>query len=268
MTLSQSFRLGLALLLVTTGWAGKLDGDSVSGGDFDHGHSLLATVLTQHVRRGWVDYTALKANPKPLKDYLKVLASIKKADFDTWPEPERLAFHINLYNASTLELVIDNYPINSIKRVGGWFTSPWKLPVVSLFGEKITLHTLEHDIIRKQFNEPRVHFALVCAAVGCPPLRSEPFQADDLYAQLIDQGREFFANPTKNRVDPKSKTLWLSPIFKWFEEDFTRDGQTVFDVARFHLPPDVASLLVTEGFHIEYTTYNWALNDIRNAGAK
>ena len=163
----------------------------------DHSHQLFGQVLDQFVRGGLVDYAKLKADPKDLTRYLDELASVPKSEFEKWEQPEQLAFLINLYNAQTLKLVIEHYPVKSIKKIGNILKGPWDQRVVRLWGETVTLNTLEHEILRKDYDEPRIHFALVCAAHGCPPLRKEPYVAERLNSQLEDQGRAFFSNAAK-----------------------------------------------------------------------
>ncbi|MGH7856506.1 MAG: DUF547 domain-containing protein, partial [Candidatus Binatia bacterium] len=183
---------------------------------FDRTHDLYASVLERFVDEGLVDYAALQKSPGDLDRYLDSLARVAEAELRDWPEPDRIAFLLNLYNVQTLRLILDHYPVDSIKDIGGFFRGPWRQPVVRLFGETITLDDLEHGILRKQYREPRIHFALVCAARGCPALRREPYVGDRLDAQLDDQGRRFLSEPGKNRFDPAEGVLHLSPIFKWF----------------------------------------------------
>ena len=139
-------------------------------------------LLKTFVEDGRVDYQGLKADPAPLMTHLILAGRVPVAEFNSWAEPQRLAFLINLYNASTLQLILDHYPLKSIKEIGNVFKGPWDQPIVPMFGKTITLNELEHGIIRKQYNEPRVHLALVCAARGCPVLRSEIYTAEKLEA--------------------------------------------------------------------------------------
>ena len=144
---------------------------SARASEFNHSHKLYANGLKQYVKGGLVDYSELKSNPNELRSYLDQTATVSEADFNSWTQERRLAFLINLYNAGALLLIIDHYPVASIKDIAADSKGQWELPVVSLFGEKITLNHLEHGIIRKSYDEPRVHFALVCAALGCPSLK-------------------------------------------------------------------------------------------------
>lgn len=228
---------------------------------FDHAHAALDGVLKQNVRDGLVNYAALKAAPGPLDAYLAALAAVPEAEFNAWGEPQRLAFLINLYNAATLKLILDKYPLKSIRSIGLLPGAAWKLEGVSLFGKKISLDGLEHGIIRKNYRDARVHFALVCAARGCPPLRADAFVGARLDAQLDEQGRVFMGQSEKNRVDAAKRVLHLSPIFKWFSGDFeAASGSVVKFVAPF-FPEAARDALAGGEFKIEYTDYDWSLND-------
>lgn len=231
--------------------------------DFDHSHALLAKVLRAFVEDGSVDYTGLEQNPADLKAYLGQLASISGTEFGRWSGPEQIAFLCNLYNAATLQLIIDHYPVESIKKIGGRWKGPWKQEVVNLFGGKVTLDHIEHDLIRKDYKEPRVHFALVCAARSCPPLRGEPYTPEKLDEQLEDQGRIFMNTPSKNRVDLENRTVYLSKIFQWFSGDFEEASGSVPAFVRPYFPEDISRQLEEGKFAVEYTDYDWALNDLK-----
>lgn len=229
--------------------------------DFDHSHAAFTKILETNVDNGRVDYEAIKRAPEPLSSYLDTLASVTENEYNDWSEKRRLAFLINLYNAATIKLVVDNYPVKSIKRIGGFLKGPWDQRVVPLFGERVTLNHIEHDRIRARFNEPRVHFALVCASIGCPPLRAEAFTADELESQLDDQGRTFMANIKKNRVDAASGSLYLSPVFKWFKEDFTQQAGSVERFVAPYLPSEADREAALSGkLKVRYTDYDWSLN--------
>lgn len=224
-------------------------------------HDALAAALARHVREGRVDYAALKARPAELDRYLGSMAAVSKAEFDRWAEPERLAFLINAYNAWTLRLILDHHPVQSIKDIGSFLRGPWDIPLVKLFGGTTTLNTLEHDIIRKEFAEPRIHFALVCAAKGCPVLRSEAYTGEKLEGQLTDQTRLFLATPEKNRVDAAGRVVYLSPIFKWYGGDFEAKSGSVLAFLQPHWPGG-AGPVDSDGYKIRHTDYDWSLNGL------
>jgi len=246
----------LAILLLAALCAGAAD--------FDHSYAQFDAVLKKHVRNARVDYPALKAGRAPLDATLKQFGAVTEGEFGRWTQPQQLAFLINLYNAATLQLIIDHYPLRSIKDIGNILKGPWKQEVVPLLGHTTTLDYLEHGVLRKRYNEPRVHFAIVCASIGCPPLRAEAYTADRLDAQLADQGRAFLQTPEKNRVDAADGTLFLSPIFKWFSEDFEKkSGSVVAFVTPFFAPADQSVLRTRRDLKIRYTDYDWSLNDLK-----
>lgn len=217
---------------------------------------LFAQVLTSHVRDGHVDYSGLKADPSKLDAYLAQLAAV---DLPSLPERERFAAYINLYNAATIKLILDHFPVASIRDIGGLFGSPWKLPVVRTRAGTITLDALEHDILRKQFKDARLHAAINCASKGCPPLSSEPYEAARLDEQLDRAARAFVHAPDRARLT--GDTLFVSAIFDWFEADFGgADGVIAF--ALRHADPALREALAAHGGRIKlkYLPYDWSLN--------
>ena len=221
---------------------------------FDHSHVELSGVLKAYVdAEGMVNYSGLKANRSALDSYLAKTGAVKESEFDSWTRDQRLAFLINVYNAETLKLIIDHYPVKSIKKIGSLFGQPWDVKSVTLFGRKTTLNTIEHEILRPKYKEPRVHFVIVCAAMGCPPLRNEAFTAENLDEQLNARGRYFLSQENKNKLD--GNTLYLSPIFDWFTEDFTEKGSLQDYVASL-FPKDLKG----RKLKIKYTSYDWSLN--------
>ena len=227
--------------------------------EFGQTHALFTSVLTNYVKDARVDYAALKAQPQDLTRYLDQVAAVSKAEFKKWSEPEQIAFLANAYNAYTLRLIIDHYPLKSIKDIGSFFQGPWDQPVVRLFGETITLNTLEHKILRVDYAEPRLHFALVCAAKGCPPLRNEAYVGVRLNEQLNDQGKQFLAEAAKNRVEAAEHTVYLSPIFKCYAGDFEKKSGSVLAALKPYWP--AKPVAGYEEFEIRYTGYDWSLNE-------
>jgi hypothetical protein len=232
--------------------------------------------------QGIVNYTDLKADRKGLDAFVSSLAALDPELFGKWSDKEKIAFWINAYNALTLRAIIDNYPIkasffgglrfpqNSIRQIKG----VWDEIQFPVMGRKITLDNIEHDILRSQFDEPRIHVALVCAALGCPPLRNEPYISARLDSQLGDQARRFFKDPEKFRVDREEGRIYLSSIFKWFGGDFVKayrsnkgfpgKGETeraVLNFASNYLDRDEKSYLEKGGYSISYLPYDWTLNE-------
>jgi hypothetical protein len=253
------------LLAVTVSVAGVLAaGRFVQAAGFDQSHTVFDGVLKQYVTNGRVEYVALKSHPEKLNRYLGEVAKVSEFDFTQWGQSQQLAFVINAYNAYTLKLILDHYPIASIKDIGHFWSGPWDQPVVQLFGKRITLNALEHGILRKNYSEPRIHFALVCAAKGCPPLRREAYVASRMNEQLDDQARRFLADDSKNHVDVAHHMVFLSPIFKWYAEDFARNSGSVLEYIQPYWPKGGRDILGKMGYkhlQIRYTVYNWSLNE-------
>ncbi len=245
----------ILIVLLSALWGAK-----PSAWAFDHAHETYQAVLKKIVVQGLVDYQRLKKSPEDLNQYLNSTAAVPERIFRQWNESQQLAFLINLYNAQTLDLIISHYPVKSIKDIGHLFKGPWDQKVVRLFGQKQTLNYLEHDILRGQYNEPRIHFALVCASNGCPPLRDEPFMADNLEAQLTDQTKIFLQQKEKNRLDAANKILYLSPLFDWFEKDFLKHADSVQNYVIRYWPKKQAPLLKANHYKVKFTSYDWALN--------
>ena len=227
---------------------------------FDAASPRLAAVLKQYVKDSRVDYAGLRARPGDLNAYLDDAAAVARTEFKAWSQADQLAFLCNIYNAATLRLIIDHYPVGSIKEIGTLLKGPWDQPVVRLFGEVRTLDHLEHRVIRPGYAEPRIHVALVCAANGCPPLRSEPYVGARLEHQLADQARAFLADATKNRVVAAERTVYLSPIFDWYRRDFEQGSGSVLAALAPYWPEGTRAPGASDGFRIRYTEYDWSLN--------
>lgn len=252
MTKLNSILSGAAALLLTSAAA--------LAQSFDHSHAAFTEVLKTHVHGSKVDYAALKQSPGKLNAYLDTLAAVNKSQYDGWKKDQRMAFLINLYNAATLKLVIDHYPVKSIKDIGGVLKGPWKQDVVRLWGKKVTLDHVEHDLLRPGFNEPRIHFAVNCASIGCPDLRNEAFRATNLEKQLEEQTRAFLRDSSRNRLDAKSKTLHLSPIFKWFGEDFVKKSGSVEKFVAPYFNDTDKAVIQKGGLKVRHNDYDWKLN--------
>ena len=219
-------------------------------------HEAFTLLLKEVVSNGNVDYPALKKDPAVLQTVLQEMGAVSRTTYDAWPVDRQLAFLINLYNASTLALIVEHPPVKSIKDIGSVFRGPWDQRSVVLWGKKRTLNELEHDIIRKQFPKvPEIHFALVCAAKGCPPLRPEAYEEGSLRAQLREQRTLFLADSGKNRRDASKQTLYLSPIFKWYGNDFIATAGSIPAYLRPVWPE------VSDTWRLRYTRYDWSLNE-------
>jgi len=210
-----------------------------------------------------VDYDAFGRSA----EFQRYLTTLSEAQLDSLPESERLALWINAYNAYTIELINrhgERKSIRNINKTLGLFgrKGPWKERLAKVAGEDWTLGQIEQEIIRKRFPEPRIHFALVCAALGCPPLRTEAYVGGRLDGQLDDQALTFLLeSPRKNQVDPEAGVVLLSPIFDWYRDDFPSGPEGLGRFLGRYFPPGPArELLMGGGFEIEFTEYDWSLN--------
>jgi hypothetical protein len=223
-------------------------------------HSAFDRLLKAHVTAdGSVDYDAFARAPS----FPGYLDQLSRARPDALSREEQLAFWINAYNAYTIQLVNAHGERESIRNINKTLgvvkaMGPWKEEMVRAGGLVTSLDFVEHEIIRKRFAEPRIHFALVCAAVSCPPLRTEAYTGARLEAQLEDQARLFIArSPERNRIDVAAGTAYLSPIFGWFKDDFGDLGRFL---ARYVDDPAARALLQSGKFTIVETKYDWSLN--------
>jgi hypothetical protein len=226
-------------------------------------HGPFNALLQQHVRNGLVNYDAFRDAPV----FASYLATLASTDPSTLPRADQLAFWINAYNAYTIAQINAHSERKSIKNINKSFGfvkagGAWSEPMATVNGTRYTLDQIEHERIRPVFNEPRVHFALVCAALGCPPLRSEAYAADRLEVQLDDQARQFLLrSPTKNRVDPSSRAVYLSPIFDWYGKDFApNDRELQRWISRYWPEGAERALLEAGTARIRWTSYDWSLN--------
>jgi hypothetical protein len=206
-----------------------------------------------------VDYRELRRNPK----WKELVAAVENTDPDQLEtRNEQLAYWINVYNIFAMKLVASDYPMDSIKDLSGFLWPVWKLEAGTLRGRGYSLDQIEHTILRTM-GDPRIHTAIVCASISCPPLRREPYGAERLDAQLDDAARSFLANGRKGaRLDRGEGILYLSRIFSWFEVDFELKGGVLSFVAEY-LPEVDAGWIRRhrETLEIEYFDYDWRLND-------
>jgi len=263
-------RIALPVLLLL--WLGQ---PALAQQSFDHG--LWQLLLERHVklidegRASQVDYAGMAEDRQALDDYLQSLAGISEQAFSSWRDAEQLAFLINAYNAFTVELILTEYPnLESIRDLGSLFRSPWARRFIPLFGEQVSLDYIEHDLIRGPdgYGEPRIHFVVNCASIGCPALRQEVLVAEKLEQQLEEATRLFLADRSRNRLD--GNTLRISEIFDWYEEDFEQGWRGTNSVGQFlvvyqqalGLSDSVVAKLEQDDFRIRHLNYDWSLNSI------
>ncbi|GAA5317650.1 MAG: DUF547 domain-containing protein [Candidatus Pelagadaptatus aseana] len=248
----------------------------VAVADFDH--RVWHEIVNRHVvvlddgRASQVDYQAIAKERPLLRRYLKQLEQVAVPEFDQWDRPVQLAFLINAYNAWTVELILSRYPhLDSIKDIGSWFSSPWRREFIPLLGQRRSLDDIEHGLIRgsDRYNEPRIHFAVNCASIGCPALLAEAFEGHKLDQQLEQATQNFLKDASRNRF--RDGELQVSKIFDWYQQDFAEGWRGSQSLAEFlALYGDALGLsevqrqaLVSGDINIEFLDYDWGLNDVR-----
>lgn len=246
---------------------------------FDHSHKAWDALLKKHVvlvsggKASQMNYAGMAKDRAALKAYLDSLSKVSQAEFAAWSKPQRMAFLINAYNAFTVEKILTRYPdIKSIWDFGKIFGNPFKDKFFTLLGEPSYLDRIEHETLRKPgaYDEPRVHFAVNCASIGCPMLREEAYVAERLEQQLEEQAQRFLSDRTRNRLGPEGK-LEVSKIFDWFKEDWTSGYQGIGSREQFFakyaklLADDPRGQALAAGGKapITFLDYDWTLNDVR-----
>ena len=237
---------------------------------YDLYSDILQTVVDD---RGLVDYETLKSDPSKLNVLVEAIAAVDPESLESLPEADRIAFWINAYNILTIEAVVDHYPVKSIKDIGSFFQSVWDKLKFEAAGNEVTLNDIENKILRKKFDEPRIHMAINCASMSCSKLRREPYTGDKLDEQLDDQTKGFLSDPKNYRIDMQSVTVYLSSIFKWFGEDFVskygsetprkgigKEEDAVLNFIDPYLDDVGQKILLLPNLKVHYLDYDWDLN--------
>lgn len=221
-------------------------------------HSIWDSLLMDHVADdGLVDYQGFINDSSRLNEYLNVLSNHHPND-KYWTDDEQLAYWINAYNAFTVRLIIRNYPVKSIKDIKqgiSFVNSVWDIKFIHIETRNYSLNNIEHGIIRKQFDEPRIHCAVNCASISCPKLQRRAYTAKKLDDQLTHAVKDFLADPSKNEIS--ADHIKVSPIFKWYSGDFTENGSLI-DFLNQYSP-----VTINSDATIDYQDYNWNLNDVK-----
>ena len=255
-TMFKGFTIKILLGLF---WCGVLSMGSSFGAALPS-HSLWDELLQAHVNDlGWVDYEGFIADSTKLNKYLNELEAHPPKRGGQWTREVRMAYWINAYNAYTVKLVAENYPVESIKDIGPRLSIPfvntvWDIKFIRIGKEKLDLNKIEHKKLRKQFKDPRIHFAIVCASYSCPRLLNRAFLPESLDQQLDMMARDFIADTRKNRVGEEK--LQLSKIFNWYGMDFkSKEFKTI--IAYIQQYTDVE---IDEDAKVEWIDYQWILN--------
>lgn len=218
-------------------------------------HQQWNNLVKKHVNAaGMVNYKGFLADKTALDSYLDLLS--KSAPKNSWSDNDQKAFWINAYNAFTVALIIKHYPVKSIKDIAGKIykiNTPWDIKFITIGGKKYDLNNIEHSILRKKYDDPRIHFALVCASVSCPKLRNEAYTGAKLEAQLEDAGKTFLNDKSKNNISAGAASL--SKYFSWYKGDFTKNGTLEDFINKY------AQTKINKNTKISYLDYNWNLNE-------
>lgn len=270
-------------LFVLVGILGGIGLVSFAAEQKSFSYDNYAAILKDYVDdTGMVNYKQLKARREKLDAFVTAIASLDTGTYEKWNDKEKIAFWLNVYNALTLKAIIDNYPIkssffksriypkNSIRQISG----VWDKITFNVMGDNYTLEHIEHKILRKEFNEPRIHMAMVCAAIGCPPLRNEPYTGGKLDKQLKEQSQQFLSSDEKLRINRKESKVYVSPILKWFADDFVdkyglensiaghnRKRSAVLNFIATYLKKTNRDYILSGKFKIKYLKYDWTLNE-------
>jgi hypothetical protein len=247
---------------------------------FDHGHGAWTALLRKHVvllgggQASQLRYAGMQADRAALQAYLGQLSAVGEAAFAAMPRAQQMAFLINAYNAYTVELILTRYPrLESIRDLGGFLSKPWAIRNIPLLGRTLTLDEIEHERLRARgrYDDPRVHFAVNCASVGCPMLREEAYVADRLQAQLDEQARRFISDRSRNRYNSTRGRLEVSKIFDWYGEDFALGHQGIASLRALMArhadlladAPSDRERIRNQAVDIAFLDYDWKLNDAR-----
>ena len=210
-------------------------------------HSRFDQLLKKYVNKnGIVNYAGIKKDQKPLKDYLETIRV--HAPDDTWSRQDQFAYYLNAYNAMTIDLIVRNYPLKSIKDI----KDPWEQRNWNIGKKSISLEEIEHEILRKM-NEPRIHFGINCASFSCPPLMNEAFTAAKVDVQLERLAVQFINDPKRNKIT--ADRIEISNIFRWFKKDFTENGDLIDFLNKYSKVP------IDKNARVRHMDYDWSLNE-------
>lgn len=222
--------------------------------------------LNVYLKDGLVNYSAIQDDPAVLGNVVSQLENLKQEEYDRWSQKEKKAFWINAYNIEAIQLILDHYPLkrslslqalrypaNSIQQI----PDVWNQKALTILGKNVSLNEIENEILRKELVDPRIHFAIVCASLGCPVLRDESYVSDRLDSQLNDAVTKFMQDHKKFNYDAHNNTVYLSPIFKWFKKDFEKAGGVIAFVKKY-IPSDIK---LSDDARMQWLDYDWTLNE-------
>jgi hypothetical protein len=221
-------------------------------------HQIFDELLKKHVNKaGVVNYRGFIEDKDKLEKYLDLLSN-NAPDRQKWTKDQQLAYWINAYNAFTVKLIVDNYPVESIQDLHPKIKIPlvntvWHIKFFKIGGEDANLDEIEHKILRKEFDEPRIHFAINCASFSCPPLLNEAFFPERIDTQLDKVAKSFINDTKRNKISPNQ--IEISKIFSWFKGDFTKKGSLIDYLNKY------STVKINPKAKVSYLEYDWSLNE-------
>lgn len=222
-------------------------------------HDKWTALVEKHVGTdGLVDYKGFMKDKNELQSYLDILS--ENAPAKSWSENDKIAYWLNAYNVFTIKLITDNYPLKSIKDLGGknqviFINTPWDIKFFKIKDKTMTLNRIEHRILRSNFKEPRIHFALNCASMSCPKLRREAYTGSKLDVQLTDQAKDFLRDDSRNKITANNPKV--SAIFDFYGRDMVKwSGKTLIGYINQY-----AKVKIEENTQLQFLEYNWDLNE-------
>ncbi len=255
----------------------------IASSSFDQTYALFGRELAKYLENGNVHYKRWKENPAGLDQFLKSLSDLPKQDYERFSPEQKKAFWLNAYNAITIKVVLDNYPIkgsqsqyppSSFRQIPG----EWENGKFKIMGAPVTLYEIEHEKLRHELPDPRLHFAVVCASRSCAKLSPAPFVAENIDQRLDQCTQDFFADPKNLTVNPRTGVMSVNKIFSWFTLDFAgkagyakrsfpppMDEDIIASYVSFYVPTDerdvIAKFRSQDKLVLDYLPYDWALND-------
>ena len=231
-------------------------------------HNLFTEILKDNAHNGLVKYKEL-INNENFSNYLEQLSSTNPDELN---KNEKLAFWINAYNAFTLKIVAENYPVESITdlhtggKVIGFLLGKtvWDKEFIKINNKNYSLNYIEHEILRKM-DEPRIHFAIVCASISCPAIRDEAYEAAKIELQLSEETYKFLNDTSRNSFDVNEREADISQIFNWFDEDFGESDESILKFVSKYLPENINNDIQSnlDDWDVSYKSYNWDLNELK-----
>lgn len=231
---------------------------------FSQTHKMFSDILSDHVRNGLVNYQRLQSDSR-LNNYLHSLSTTNPSNLE---KTDELVFWINAYNAFTLKVVLDNYPLKSITEIktsSDKVKTVWDEEFISINDKKYSLNDIEHKILREKFKEPRIHFAIVCASLSCPELLNESFESENIKEKLNQQASRFLSDKSRNDFNLQTRTAYLSKLFDWYKTDFGKNDEEVLLYLSNFLSDEIKKDIIKNSgsWTISYKNYDWSLNEIK-----